>query len=283
MKDFYLSIVVVLILISCKKENIKNDLKKENIKGEVKLITSIEKDLRYDIELKTISEFNIEGNLISEKRYTNNSLTDSKQYQYKKGKLSIVTSFFLDNQGVISKSVSYYNDLGHESLTRHFNNENELVYEWKKTYDFDTNQNIKLLTLHKTFGLVKGKKTENTGLSSFIGSKIYKYKNEFLVSIEDRDDFGLLDKMLVIDKKGKTVEEVHYSKETNNPIHLSVKYKYVNGNIFTETGWISDGSEWVKRYKIIEFDAQKNWINRIIYYNDKIRFEESRKLEYYNF
>lgn len=281
MKKKYYIYLINILLVSCIKKEVKNDLINTNIKGSVESIILIKKEFKSNFEEKIISEYNLKGNLTSKKIYFNNNLYRSKILKYEDYFLSSAIELVYNKKRVESKTVSEYNKNGDVIVIKKYNSKNKLTDEWENEYEYNSNSKIKFINRLKTFGLIKDKRTKDTNYSSFIGNESYIYDdNKNLILIKKKDDFGNTE-LIKFNEKGNVLEELSFTNQ--NILESKYNYKYdENNNLIFEKGVLSDNSKYYYTYEIKKNDKEGNWVEQLISYENSPLKILTRKIKYYN-
>jgi hypothetical protein len=245
-------------------------LEKQNLQGKVKsitetLFTAIEKFGEvtkgsadsFESSIHNYSlEFNDRGYLIKDSKnsliiYDNkNNIIEKQNYDMKEiykyneeGLLIEINEFLCKNLDSITTKTKYKYD-----------NTNQVE---QSIYESNGELSLKIIDSYENKNLISRSVFRSNGTSK--GSLYYVY---------DKNNNEIKSQRLLIDKRGGTLHEEDETKYDENNLVIEIKSKGMNGVD-------------IHKYKYIKFDSNKNWVEKIEYYNGKPKFVIVRKIEYF--
>jgi hypothetical protein len=250
MKKIYL-LISLLFLFACKKNSDSSDLIKEHWNGKIKSITI--STFFYDstkaaphlgkLVNKNIREFNTDGNEIS-------------------------CTFINEEDELESIRINSFNDEKIKTESKENDEEGNLLYTTKYTYDKNFNLIEVSTTEHNTNTITKqvnyfDKLANLTATTGYTSNNEVDFKTEYKYN----------------DKK-QLIEEKIFLADGTLDYRADNKYDE-KGRMISNTGFAKDSSQlWQIRYDYKVFDKEENWLLRNIYRDSVLIKVEQVQIEY---
>ncbi|MCG8734112.1 hypothetical protein [Tenacibaculum finnmarkense] len=289
MKNKILSLLIILIIFSCKENSTQEKLlKKENDLSEYNLKNNV----KYFLAIKYIAKDSfgiVLKNGIYKDKYDNLSEYEESISFNKEG--FVLNKIEFNDGKIKSKEVFIRDSLNRKSQLKHFNSKNEFTR--KDIFKYNENGKINEMSGYNNNGNIIGKwifvyekdKMTRIGYDSK-GSMGSKHISSF-------NKLGELDELKYLDfdnSKLNYTDKFRYDKEQNTKTEFSTPH-YSSG--LDDTKWITKYNEkgdlierilndtYVTKFQY-EYDKSNNWIKQIEYSEGFPRYIIERKINYYN-
>ena len=273
------------LFFSC-SENKENDLDKVNLKGNVKSVFDISFEAvekfgkitkgaeitysNHDIYKRERTVYNDKGNKIEKDSHNNSqgSLTHKDTFEYDDKGNQIEWRSYVSDGSLQSKVTYRYDDKGNIIENRTINSDGNLNDGWTYEYD-DKGNHIKSRHYYDSFlNNLDNFTYEHDDKGNVIEFKKYNKDGELNYKQKNRWN-----------DKGNLIEYSKYDKDGKLTFRRTIQHD--KGNIIERKDYDKKNKLKDKTNYEYKFDDKENWIQKIIFKNDKVTHIVERDIDYF--
>jgi hypothetical protein len=277
------TIILSLVLFSCKSNTQKNSLETMHLNGKIKsikeysylanekfgLIHKGERKREYSWEYDLVYIFNKCGSKIEERNIYLNDDTQSKRiFTFDNNEMLIESNYYDSKNNLISKTKMKNDDKGNEIELNDYNSYGELNTKWLYKYDSRDNQ-------------IEGNNYSSDGnLSSRWTYNYDSNGNKIETNCFDSNGNISFKWATLYDKKGNAIECKYLNSLGTITSKWTMEYDENNNKTVYNYNDFENNTAENRTYKY-DYDKTNNWTRQIIFKNGIPLFIIEREIEYY--